>query len=453
MNTPIADFVTKYAKSDATRLHMPGHKGKPILGIEALDVTEITGADVLYAADGIIAESENNCSELFGTEHSFYSAEGSSLAIKAMLYLAITASGDERPLVLAARNAHKAFLYAAAWLDLDIKWLMPKENSHLCSCEVTKEEVEKALLASDKKPCAVYLTSPDYLGTLSDIKGIAAVCQAHKIPLLVDNAHGAYLKFLEEDLHPTTLGATMTCDSAHKTLPVLTGGAYLHIAKDADPYFVENARIALASFASTSPSYLILSSLDLCNAYLDEQGKAEFAACAKSVSDLKTYLTSLGFTFFGNESLKLCIYAPDFGYFGYELAALLSDCKIECEFADSDYLVLMFSPANTASDFECVEKAFGEIPRKESKIMPKTPAPILSERRMSVRKAMLSRSESIPSETAEGRIAASPTVSCPPAIPIVVSGELITKDVIDRLLYYGVHEVSVVKESIQSYYL
>ena len=161
---------------------------------------------------------------------------------------------------------------------------------------------------------------------------------------------------------------------------------------------------------------------------------------------MKTYLTSLGFTFFGNESLKLCIYAPDFGYFGYELAALLSDCKIECEFADSDYLVLMFSPANTASDFERVEKAFGEIPRKESKIMPKTPAPILSERRMSVRKAMLSRSESIPSETAEGRIAASPTVSCPPAIPIVVSGELITKDVIDRLLYYGVHEVSVVKE-------
>lgn len=446
MNTPIADFVTKYAKSDATRLHMPGHKGKPILGVESYDITEITGADVLYSASGIIAESENNCTSLFKTAHSFYSAEGSSLAIKAMLSLAVTASGEEKPLVLAARNAHKAFLYAAAWLDFDVSWMMPKDEQHLCSCHLSKEDVENAILTSEKKPCAVYLTSPDYLGTLSDIKGIAAVCQKHKIPLLVDNAHGAYLKFLEDDRHPITLGATMTCDSAHKTLPVLTGGAYLHIAQESDPYFVENARNALASFASTSPSYLILSSLDLCNAYLHERGKKDFADCSKKVANLKAHLSSLGFTLFGDEPLKLCVYAPDYGYFGHELAALLSEHKIECEFADSDYLVLMFSPSNTVLDFERVEKAFGEIPRKESKIMPKTPAPILSERRMSVRKAMLSRSESIPSETAEGRIAASPTVSCPPAIPIVVSGEVITKDVIDRLLYYGVHDVSVVKE-------
>ena len=96
MNTPIADFVTKYAKSDATRLHMPGHKGKAVLGVESFDITEITGADVLYAASGIIAESENNCTALFKTAHSFYSAEGSSLAIKAMLSLAVTASSEEK---------------------------------------------------------------------------------------------------------------------------------------------------------------------------------------------------------------------------------------------------------------------------------------------------------------------------------------------------------------------
>ncbi|MBQ4121675.1 MAG: DegT/DnrJ/EryC1/StrS family aminotransferase [Clostridia bacterium] len=446
MNTPIADFVTKYAKSDATRLHMPGHKGKPILGVEALDITEITGADVLYSADGIIAESENNCSSLFGTEHSFYSAEGSSLAIKAMLYLAITASGDERPLVLAARNAHKAFLYAATWLDFDVQWMMPSEDTHLCSCLLSADDVENAILTANKKPSTVYLTSPDYLGNLADIKEIAKVCTAHKIPLLVDNAHGAYLKFLEKDRHPITLGATMTSDSAHKTLPVLTGGAYLHIAKDADPYFAENARAALASFASTSPSYLILSSLDLCNAYLAETGKAEFAASAKKVSDLKAHLSALGFTLFGNEPLKLCVYAPDYGYFGYELAELLQKHKIESEFADSDYLVLMFSPSNTPLDYERAEQVFDKIVKKERKILPKAPAPILSEQRMSVRKAMLAKSETIPTEQAAGRIAASPTVSCPPAIPIVVSGETITKEVIKCLLHYGINEIAVVKE-------
>ena len=443
MNTPIADFVTQYAKSNTTRLHMPGHKGNGFLGVEAFDITEIQGADVLYRANGIIAESEENCTSLFGTAHSFYSTEGSTLAIKAMLSLAVTASEEERPLVLAARNAHKAFLYAAVWLDFDIKWLMPKDTDHLCACQITKEEVEEALLSSEKKPCAVYLTSPDYLGNLADISGIAKVCNTHNIPLLVDNAHGAYLKFLKEDLHPITRGATMCCDSAHKTLPVLTGGAYLHIAKGADPYFAENARNALASFASTSPSYLILSSLDSCNAYL---AKESFSDCVKQVADLKHHLTALGFTLCGDEPLKLTLYAPDYGYSGEELAEMVRKHQIECEFADEEYLVFMFSPASRALDFERVITAFEQIPQKEKKHLPKSPAPTLSEVRLTPRQAILSRCETIPTEQAEGRIAASPTVSCPPAIPIVLSGEVITQDVIECLLYYGVHTVSVVKE-------
>ena len=97
MRTPIADFIVNYAERHATRLHMPGHKGKTFIGCEVFDITEIKGADVLYHADGIIAESEDNCTSLFGTAHSFYSTEGSSLAIKAMLSLAVTASCEEKP--------------------------------------------------------------------------------------------------------------------------------------------------------------------------------------------------------------------------------------------------------------------------------------------------------------------------------------------------------------------
>jgi arginine/lysine/ornithine decarboxylase len=119
-----------------------------------------------------------------------------------------------------------------------------------------------------RKPCAVYVTSPDYLGNQQDLAGLSAVCAARGIPLLVDNAHGAYLHFLPQPAHPLDLGATACCDSAHKTLPVLTGGAYLHIAKNAPERYARDAKRAMALFGSTSPSYLILQSLDRANAYL-----------------------------------------------------------------------------------------------------------------------------------------------------------------------------------------
>ena len=129
METPICDFVRKYAESEEIRLHMPGHKGKNLLGLEALDITEIDGADSLYEADGIIRQSEENASELFDCP-TFYSTEGSSQCIRAMLYLAMLygKSRGKRPLIAAARNVHKTFLSAAALLDLDVLWLMPEKG-------------------------------------------------------------------------------------------------------------------------------------------------------------------------------------------------------------------------------------------------------------------------------------------------------------------------------------
>ena len=224
MNTPIVDFVRDYEKKNMMRMHMPGHKGVNILGCESMDITEIQGADSLYEAEGIIAESEANATELFGTAKTLYSTEGSSQCIRAMMYLAVNASRKEKkPFVLAARNVHKAFLYAAALVDFDVKWLWPEEMHSLCSCKVTPEMVEKELSSQEELPAAVYLTSPDYLGGCADIQGIAKVCHKYGTILAVDNAHGAYLHFLERAVHPIDLGADICCDSAHKTLPVLTG--------------------------------------------------------------------------------------------------------------------------------------------------------------------------------------------------------------------------------------
>lgn len=443
MKTPILDFVKSYQTSDTTRLHMPGHKGYAYLGFEPFDITEIAGADVLSDASGIIDESEKNATSLFGTAHTFYSTEGSSLVIRTMLSLVLSDwDSSERPIILAARNAHKSFLYSCALLDIDVKWLYPEEFTSLCSCPITASSVEEALASMDVKPAAVYLTSPDYLGFSQDIEGIAKVCDHFRIPLLVDNAHGAYTKFLEPSRHPIDLGATMCADSAHKTLPVLTGGAYLHISKKSPVSYLELARNSMAVFASTSPSYLILQSLDFCNQYLSAGYKKRLSDCISKVEALKGFLTELGFSILDSEPLKLVIDTLACGYDGEELAKLLRGSHIEPEFADPEYLVLMFTPEITERDHERLRNAFSSIPIREA-----LDKPVFSLSRpdalLSIRQAVFGRRRRVPVTEALGMICAAPCVSCPPAIPILVSGEPITKEAIQLFQYYGVETVEV----------
>lgn len=253
---PICDFVKNYAEQNYTRLHMPGHKGHSFVGCEKYDITEIVGADSLFEADGIIAESEKNASELFGTGATLYSAEGSSLCIRAMLYLIRQkkANTGRKPLIAATRNAHKVFALTVSLLDIDVLWIEnERENSTLCDCLITAEQLDKTLANLSCPPDAVFITSPDYLGNIADIKGLANIAHKYGSLLLCDNAHGAYLKFLDNGSHPIDNGADMCCDSAHKTLPALTGGAYLHINKTAPVFLKQNAREALSMFGSTSP--------------------------------------------------------------------------------------------------------------------------------------------------------------------------------------------------------
>lgn len=441
MDTPICDFVQQYSNSNPARLHMPGHKGTSLLGCEAMDITEISGADSLYEASGIIRQSEENAGSIFGC-HSFYSTEGSSLSIRAMLYLAMLQAKAQGkvPVIAAGRNAHKSFLTAAALLDLNIKWICPNASTYL-SCPITPEVLKAHLLESETT--AVYVTSPDYLGNMLDIQGLAEVCHAHGIPLLVDNAHGAYLKFLPKSQHPMDLGADMCCDSAHKTLPVLTGGAYLHICKQAPEIFIENVRKAMSLFGSTSPSYLILQSLDKANAVLASDFDIEVQLLISKVTALKANLCKIGYTFIGNEPLKLTIDGKKYGYSGTELADILRNSGIECEFSDPDYLVLMLSPSNGYADLNRLENALTAIP-KRAEICEHAPLFRMPDAVISPRTACFSPAEMISIDNAEGRILATPSVGCPPAVPILVCGERITNDAIDAFRYYGITHCDVV---------
>jgi len=450
MKTPIYDFVQNYKEQDNSRLHMPGHKGHVFLGCEAMDITEIHGADSLYEASGIIAESEEIATSLFETGHTYYSTEGSSQCIKAMLYLTLQQSKAQmdgtRPLLLTARNVHKSFVHACALLDLDVTWMYPDEDaSHsICSCVISPAQLERAILAMPQKAIAIYVTSPDYLGIQMDIAGLSCVCHKFNLPLLVDNAHGAYLKFLPVSQHPMDLGAMMCCDSGHKTLPVLTGGAYLHISKEAPCAYSDNARSALSLFGSTSPSYLILQSLDLCNRYLADHYSRRLSNCIERIALLREILTTNGCILAESEPLKVVIDSYAMGLLGFEISNLLRENQIECEYADTDYVVLMFTPENSENDYIRVTDICRTLSQQDPDNSQLSIKSLQVESIMSIRQAVFAKHEQIPVELAEGRICSAPTVSCPPAIPISISGEMITKQTIETFRRYGISFVDVV---------
>ena len=520
MKTPIYDFVRRYKNLRPARFHMPGHKGRGPLGCEELDLTEIPGADSLYEASGIIAESEANASRLFGCP-TFYSTEGSSHCIRAMLQVAREACQGNREQgtgnrdrksnfrVLAARNVHKSFLSAAALLDLDVAWLPAKADGSYLSADPTPETLDAALAESGAQ--AVYLTCPDYLGFLPDLRPLARVCHARGALLLVDNAHGAYLRFLPESRHPMDLGADLCCDSAHKTLPVLTGGAYLHVkgsgirdqgsgdggnpapacrdgsqpsappdgatgnrqqaTRDGGGGFLaslgmtENearaVRDALGLFGSTSPSYLILQSLDLANPYLEALPE-KLAAFLPKVEALKARLRAAGWRVVGDEPLKLTLCCGT----GLALAAALEQEGIFCEFADPDFVVFMLSPNNTDEELERLEAALlrretgtgdadcrNQWARRSRNDKTGDPVPGaggqwlhlrgLPEAVCTLREAMLSPAELVPAAESLGRVLARPGVSCPPAVPILMPGERIDEAALAAFRRYGMERVAV----------
>ena len=518
MKTPVADFLNKYCSPDThnIRFHMPGHKGrcpadlefqtdsgkKTVSLGEKYDITEISGADSLYEADGIIAESERNASELFGTAATFYSTEGSSQCIRAMLWLAVTTHRENRngktPVIVAARNVHKSFVYAAALIGFEIEWLLPavsgssSESYSLCACDISADALDQKLSSLSCPPAAVYITSPNYLGGMADIRSLANVCHRHGTILAVDNAHGAYLHFLKpRGLHPIDLGADICCDSAHKTLPVLTGGAYLHIGSREKPgsdsagnacfsdrinKMIDDARNTLALFGSTSPSYLTLASLDLCNACLASDGWY-FTALPDFVSrldGLRSNLAAAGYKIYPSDPLRITVCASGGAVFGsgFALADFLRAHGIECEYADADFTVLMLTPLNTAPELCKLEavllsaasessetseafedlrsvpdivsvSASGSVPDVGSCANSNA---IIPDRVLSVREAFFMPHERIPVSEAIGRICGAPAVSCPPAIPIVISGERISAEAIGVFRHYGINEVEVIKE-------
>ena len=255
----------------------------------------------------------------------------------------------------------------------------------------------------------------------------------------------------------------MCCDSAHKTLPVVTGGAYLHLAHDAPVQDEAAVRGALALFGSTSPSYLILQSLDVCNAVLAGNYPRRLAQCCAALEGLRRSLNKaaaarqcpvpLAVAGTQQEPMKLTLDAAALGCTGTALADALRRAQLECEYADPRYVVLMFTPENPPKDFErlqtALEQLLAAVPaglsRPENRAGEFAALQQQAVQRCTIRQAVLGAQVRVQVHKALGRVCAMPTVSCPPAIPVAVSGEEITPAAIALMQRYGIEELSVLR--------
>jgi arginine decarboxylase len=424
---PLYDALRAHTMLGRSSFHTPGHKGNPEALPEtlfSLDLTELPDTDSLFDADGPIREAEELTARIFGTARTCFSAGGCTLCIQAMLRLAAPRGGR----ILCSRAVHRAAVNAMALLGIEPVWAMP-------------DRVAEALREAPNV-CAVYVTSPNYYGQLLDIPAISAACRERGVPLLVDNAHGTHLMFTNPKLHPLLLGADLTADSPHKTLNVLTGGAWLHIG---NPSYADAAKSAMALFGSTSPGYPVMASLDLCREWLELHTDA-FATLQRRVAEIRAFAQTRGITLPTGQldPTRITLNTASIGLPGTKAADLFRKSGVEPEYADSAFVVLIATPFSTARDFRRLKKAIGLLPVSRPLPVPEV-LPPLPPVETGLREAVLAESETVPLSSAVGRIAAEAACPCPPGVPAVMPGERVTKEAAEFLQRYGFFMLKVLK--------
>lgn len=449
------DRLTERAKRDTLRGHMPGHKGLPLLVVsaESIDFTELSDTGNLYDPEpNIIREAEEDAARATGADHCVYSAGGSTLLIQGMLGAAARrASAKGRPLsILAARDAHRAFFAALGMLGGEVDYIYPEYiDGWNISRGIRPEEVKAAL--SEGEYDAVYVTSPNYYGVMSDIPGISKVCAEAGELLLVDAAHGAHLVWDGALFNVDRRCETIFALSAHKTLGSLGGGAFaLGIGGD----FEATKRDMLESmqlFGSSSPSYVVMASLDKALAFAASgEGKAAAAACGERVRRLRETLSAAhGLRVLGEDTLYnvgagldpcRLVFSIE-GMSGFDAADRLErDYGVAAEMADARNLVFIMTAADDEAAFTRLEAAILDLAKKAPKevcysgTIDTLPRP---ETACSVREALLSPAETVKLRDAEGRIAAEAVAPYPPGVPVITPGEKISQKMLAFLAEIG----------------
>lgn len=448
------DFLLEHAALQPVSFHMPGHKGAELyrrFGYGAFldrfmdcDITEIPGADNLFQAEGILERTQQRYAELYEAKHSYLLVNGTSGGILAAILASVRPGGT----LIMARNCHKSVFNALTLGNLQPAYVYPEimEEQGILG-EVTAEEVERAI-KENPEASAVILPSPNYYGICSDIRAIGEAVHRHGKILIVDQAHGAHLKWLSREENGGSgpecaedAGADMVINSIHKTLASFTQSAVLNLLSDrVDRYVLEDK---LQAVQSTSPSYLLMASLDISADLLERCGSKlmrewnenlqYFYEEAAAIPDIQVMA--------GLENLdrsKININTSALGITAAELEEKLMECGIFSELTTGNILMLMTGIGNQRRDFERLLCALRKI-RLELDAAPVSAKP--QERtaggRMPEKRKLYPIPEQkrrVPLVDAEGLICASSIIPYPPGIPLICPGEKLEAADIDYIL-------------------
>ena len=447
--------LRQYCGSGIYPLHMPGHKRRPgpCPGLPyEWDVTEVEGTDDLHDARGILKEAMDRTAALYGADYTRYLVGGSTCGILAGIRAALR-HGDR---VAVARNCHKSVYHAIELCGLETVWILPETVPDYRICGSVSPEAVRCLLQTDPSIRAVILTSPTYEGVLSDIGAIAAICHAHDLPLIVDEAHGAHLGLFPGTGFPAgalSCGADLVIQSPHKTLPSLTQTAWLHLRGDRISAGALERELDI--FETSSPSYPLLASLDACTGLLEAEGYSLFRGWQQRLYAFYEGAAALRrFRILGREAGEMSrdtVYAFDPGKIliacptgqmtGQALARLLRDrYLLETEMALGDCVLAMTSPADAPSALQRLLEAllalegsprlFSDPAEGSGEDIPPLPAP---ETVLPVGQAVRMDMEAVPLAAAAGRICGEYLYCYPPGIPVCAPGERITDRVLSRI--------------------
>lgn len=408
---PIYNALVQYALNTKSRFHMPGHGGKGDMGflsdVSRYDVTELSETDNLACPESVILEAQRLATKKFSSGFTIFSCGGATLCIQAALYAALKIRPiNENSRLYCHRRVHKSVINAFFLLGIQPVWV---------------DSIEKAAVPD----CGIFVyTHTDYYGSVADSEKIKALAQ-RGIVTVADNSHGSHLAFMNGGaLHTTRMGVDFTVDSLHKTLPVLTGGACLHLK---NPDHADICREGMTLFGSTSPNYLIMASIDRAIAAADE---AVFQKTAEAVERLKKrFPRYFSYTSEGDrDPLRIVLRCCD----PYELYDVLYKSSVKCEFCDGSGVVLIPPYASEDKDLEPLEAVLKEYDPGvfKSESIPNYPIPHC---KMSIRDAVMSRRANIPITRSEGKISAREYSLYPPGIPLIVPGEVFTESMICRL--------------------
>ncbi|KIL52432.1 aminotransferase class I/II-fold pyridoxal phosphate-dependent enzyme [Jeotgalibacillus campisalis] len=444
---PLIEALHAFKKKKPVSFHVPGHKnglidpGCIFSSPGLYDATELTSLDDLHAPDGVIQESMQMLRSHYNSLSSYFLVNGTTVGNLTML-LAACEAGDT---VFVASNSHKSILHACSLSRVKPVFLEPEVDSFTLTPRGISQEVLNEALKLYPEAKALVLTYPSYYGHTHDAEGLISLAKKHNLMVLADEAHGAHLTAGEPfPVSSLVLGADLVVHSAHKTLPALTMGSFLHIGSDRiDRLKVERI---LGMLQSSSPSYIIMASLDGARSYLASYGERDLAHFLNQRMSFIEGLRELSFVTViePEDPLKLVIRVN--GLTGYQLQQELEEHGVFPELADPLQILLILpllkENLSYAEEFDRTIKVLKGLANEPgSKLLSSPLLPIaiskVKELALPITEAEQAPFKWIPLDSSPGEIAASSIIPYPPGIPFVIAGEKLTKEKIDQLIEWS----------------